>query len=119
MSKHRTVIVTCSLDSGSVERVEKRLSEAGFEVHKILEFAGSITGIWNRDLEELRAIDEVDAAEDSQMLYSIDLSEPSTYVEATDKAPSHDEHGNTSFEEEKIKNQQSGDDSDGNEPQAP
>lgn len=113
MYKLRTVIVTCSLDTGSVERVEKRLIEAGFQVIKVLEFAGSITGHWDRDLKELQTIDEVDAAEESQMMHAIESSDSLESVKSTPKLPNTSEQDNDNFGEKNKKRRSDHDPNDG------
>lgn len=67
MTQPQTIIVTCNLAEGSVERVREKLVSAGFQIEHVLEFAGSIVGTWNKSLEELQSIDEVDAVELSEM----------------------------------------------------
>jgi len=57
MQKKRTVIVTCSLDEGSVNKVAESLrSTAGFEVENVLEMAGSVVGQWEGNVASLRKI---------------------------------------------------------------
>ena len=67
MTKQKEIVVTCSIEDGSVARVEKRLRDVGFEIDNILEFTGSIVGRWNKPLKVLRELPEVDAAEESEM----------------------------------------------------
>jgi len=62
----REVIVTCSDDEGSVERVAEVLRDRGFEVESVLRFAGSVVGRWAETLEALREIPGVTAVEESE-----------------------------------------------------
>ena len=68
----KKVVVTCSIDEGSVKRVEEQLRDVGFEVEKVLEFTGNIVGFWSKPLESLRKLPEVDAVEESEMNYPSD-----------------------------------------------
>ncbi|MDX2476713.1 MAG: hypothetical protein QNL05_05055 [Gammaproteobacteria bacterium] len=62
----RAVTVVCSEDEGSIAEVSRQLSNAGFIVEQELEFAGSITGLWDDDLVKLEAISGVIAVEESE-----------------------------------------------------
>ena len=67
MADQKELVVTCSVAEGSVQRVEQRLREIGFQIDQVLNFAGSITGRCDKPLETLREIPEVDAVEESEM----------------------------------------------------
>lgn len=69
MSDQKDLIITCSLNDGSVERVTKRLQDVGFEIDKVLKFAGSIIGRCDKPVNELRNIEEVAAVEESEEKY--------------------------------------------------
>lgn len=65
----REVIVTCSDEEGSVERVADVLRDRGFEIESVLRFAGSVVGRWAEALELLREIPGVTAVEEAEEKY--------------------------------------------------
>lgn len=67
----RDVVVTCSQEEGAVPRVADDLRKVGFEVESVLEFAGSVVGKWDEELDSLRQIPGVAAVEESQENYPL------------------------------------------------
>lgn len=70
MSNKKSIIVTCSLDEGSVAKVAEELRKTnGFEVESVLEFAGSVTGFWEGSTKDLKKIPGVVDVSESEEKY--------------------------------------------------
>ena len=64
--KKRAVTVVCVEQPGSVSAVATKLRNIGFIVDQELEFAGSVIGQWDDDLQKLEDIPGVLVVEESE-----------------------------------------------------